>query len=46
MLLEVKFGACADCKEAIRLGFKSSFDYNQIIETDPKYLNDYFSECQ
>ncbi len=40
------FGGCTDYKEAIRLVFKLFFDYKQIIETDSKYLNDYFAECQ
>jgi len=46
MQLGDKTGACADYKEAIRLGFKSSFDYKQIIASDPKYLDEYFEGCK
>ena len=38
--------ACADYKDAIKLGFKTSFDYKQITETNPKYLDEYFGECK
>ena len=46
MQLGDKTGACSVYKEAIKLGFKSSFDYKQIIDSDPKYLDEYFEGCQ
>jgi tetratricopeptide (TPR) repeat protein len=45
MQLDDKTGACADYIDAIMLGFKSSFDYKQIIESDPLYLDEYFKDC-